>query len=57
MRTACFALLVISASMAGSSFADPARYDLMIHNVTTIDPIAGQRENQSVFIEDSKILS
>ena len=56
MRTVCFALLVIAASMAGNSFAGPARYDLMIHNVTTIDPIAGQHDNQSVFIENNKIV-
>lgn len=56
MRTVCFALLVIVASMAGNSYAGPARYDLMIHNVTTIDPVSGQHENQSVFIKNDKIV-
>jgi imidazolonepropionase-like amidohydrolase len=57
MRTVCFALFVIAASMAGNSFADPALYDLMIRNVTTIDPVAGQRDNQSVFVKDNKIVA
>jgi imidazolonepropionase-like amidohydrolase len=57
MRTVCFALFVIAASMAGNSFADPGRYDLMIRNVTTIDPVAGQRDNQSVLVKDNKIVA
>ena len=57
MRTVCFALFVMAASMSGNSFADPARYDLMIRNVTTIDPVAGQRDNQSVFVKDNKIVA
>ncbi|MBT6892795.1 MAG: hydrolase, partial [Gammaproteobacteria bacterium] len=43
--------------MAGNSFADPDRYDLMIRNVTTIDPVAGQRDNQSVLVKDNKIVA
>ena len=57
MKTVCLALLVIAASMAGNSVADPARYDLLIRNVTTIDPVAGQRDNQSVFVKDNKIVA
>ena len=57
MRTVCFALFIIAASMAGNSFADPDRYDLMIRNVTTIDPVAGQRDNQSVLVKDNKIVA
>lgn len=57
MKTICLVLLVIAASMTKDSFADLPSYDLMIHNVTTIDPIAGQRENQSVFIEGNKIVA
>jgi len=57
MKTVCLALLVIAASIAGNSFADPGRYDLMIRNVTTIDPVAGQRDNQSVFVKNNKIVA
>ena len=57
MRIICLIFLVIAASITEDSFADLPRYDLMIHNVTTIDPIAGQRDNQSVFIKNDKIVA